>query len=64
MKIVDGESNLFHVVGALHPSCGFTCGLNGGQEQGNQNANDGDNNKKFDKRKSKKITSLAPPPLI
>jgi len=50
--IVLGQSELFEVIGALHPPCGFPGCLNGGQQQGDQHADNGNDDKKFNERKS------------
>jgi len=47
--IMNCQAELFHVVGTLHSSCGFSGGLNGGQEQGDQHADDRNDHQQFDK---------------
>ena len=53
MVIVQCQSELFEIVGALHSSGGFSCGLDGGQEQADQDADDGDDDQKFDEGESR-----------
>ena len=44
----ESQSNLLHVVAALHASCSFTSCLHCGQKQTNQNTDDGNNHQQLD----------------
>ncbi len=55
MVVVQSESELFQVVGTLHPSCRFSRGLNGGQQQGDQHADDGNDDEKFHEGETRKL---------
>src|ERR1022692_4962988 len=50
MKIVTGERELLHVVGALGPGARFSHLLHSWHEQGDQNRDDGDDHQQFNKR--------------
>ena len=52
MVILDGESELLEVVGALHTTSRFARRLDGGQKQTNKNTDDSDDDEQFDKRKT------------
>jgi hypothetical protein len=47
---VQSQSNLFEIVAACHPRCGFTDLLNGRQQQTDQDGNNRNDDKQFDQR--------------
>src|SRR5947208_2359351 len=49
--IVDGQTNLFQVVGALDPIRALAHFLNRGKQQSEQHRDDGDDHEQFDQRK-------------
>jgi|GEM_PF-5149728 len=51
--VVQTESNLLHIIAALHSSCGFTSGLNCGQKKRNQDTDNGDDDEEFNKGERK-----------
>jgi hypothetical protein len=55
---VQGETDLFDVVGAGAATSSLTSGLHGGQQQTDQRANDGNDDEQFDEREA---TSLQCP---
>jgi hypothetical protein len=50
---MEGDADLFHIVGALHPEGGIADALYGGQQQGDQDGDDGDDHQQLDQRKSR-----------
>jgi hypothetical protein len=48
---MDGQADLFEIIGALHPVCGFTNLLDCRKEQSDQNRNDGDYDQKLNQGK-------------
>jgi hypothetical protein len=46
-EVVGSQTELLHVVAALHTPSSFASGLNRWQQQANQNSNDCNNNQKF-----------------
>src|SRR5262249_16070987 len=64
--VVQGEADLFEVVGAAHAVGGLADLLHGGQEQANQDANNGDDDQQFNQGKPASSLSLnvshCPPP--
>jgi hypothetical protein len=53
LKIVRGQSQLFEVVGALHPPRRFTSGLYGWQQQPNHHADNGDYDQQLHQRETR-----------
>ena len=49
--VLDGETELLEVVGALHTTSRFTRRLDGGEKETDQNTDDRDNDQQFDERK-------------
>jgi hypothetical protein len=45
---MQGKTDLFDVIDALHPSCGFPCGLHSRKQKSNQYADDGNDDEEFD----------------
>jgi hypothetical protein len=50
--IVDGKTNLLHVIPAVIATSGFTCLLNSWQQQANENTNNRNHNEELNKRES------------
>ena len=46
-EVLDGETELFHVICALHTTGRFTSRLNGGKEEADEDTDNGDNNEEF-----------------
>src|SRR5262249_43171834 len=52
MVVVQGQSNLLHVVDALGAGSGLAHLLDGRNEKGDEDSDDGDDNEQFDQRKA------------
>ena len=50
--VLDSQTNLLEIVGALHTASGFTRSLNGGEKQTDEDTNDRDNDEEFNKGKT------------
>lgn len=46
-EVLDGETELFQVICALHTTGRFTSRLNGGKEEADEDTDNGDNNEEF-----------------
>jgi hypothetical protein len=52
MVIVEGQGQLFEVVGALHACGGLANLLHSGKEKANENGNDGNDDEELDQRET------------
>ena len=57
LVIVNGQSDLFQVVGALDAAGGLARGLYSGQKQGDQYSNNRDHDQEFDE--GKRVTTVV-----
>jgi hypothetical protein len=64
VKVVDGKSHLFQIIGALHPSCCLTGCLHGGQKKSDQHSDNRDDNEQFDEGEAKTYPNPPPPPYF
>jgi hypothetical protein len=57
MEIMQGQTLLLQVVGALHAASSFASGLHGWQQQSNQNTDDGNHHQQFDQGETAAVPS-------